>query len=98
MSTLRERTPTYTFVPSMQMFKISLLLSVHLFKVNILLSITDIKNLHKMNHVMRKPAFCTFENKGADQLCGNCTADQRLCFRYIDRTMPLLPKSELSRL
>ena len=21
------------------------------------------------------------ENKGADQLCSNCTADQRLCFR-----------------
>ena len=26
------------------------------------------------------------KNKGADQLCGNCTADQHLCFRYTDRT------------
>ena len=32
---------------------------------------------------MRKPAFCIFENKGADQLCGDRTADQRLCFHYI---------------
>ena len=42
---------------------------------------------------MRKPAFCICENKDADQLCGNRTADQRLCFRYTDRTIPLLPKS-----
>ena len=33
---------------------------------------------------MRKPAFCICENKAADQLCGNRTADQRLCFRYKD--------------
>ena len=41
--------------------------------------------------VMRKPAFCICENKGADQLRGNREADQRLCFRYSDRTIPLLP-------
>ena len=35
------------------------------------------------------------ENKGADQLRSNCTADQRLCFRCIDRTMSLLSKSEI---
>ena len=28
----------------------------------------------------------------------NCAADQHLCFRYIDRTIPLLPKSEISSL
>ena len=28
----------------------------------------------------------------------NCAADQRLCFRYKDRTILLLPKSEISRL
>ena len=43
---------------------------------------------------MRKPAFCICENKDADQLCGNRTADQRLCFRYTDSTISLLPKSE----
>ena len=45
---------------------------------------------------MRKPTFCICENKNADQLRGNREADQRLCFRYKDRTIPLLPKSEIS--
>ena len=45
---------------------------------------------------MRKPAFCICENKDADQLRGNCEADQHLCFRYTDSTIPLLPKSEIS--
>ena len=48
--------------------------------------------------VMRKPAFCICENKDADQLRGNREADQRLCFRYIDSTIPLLFKSEISSL
>ena len=47
---------------------------------------------------MRKPAFCICENKDADQLRGNREADQRLCFRYIDSTIPLLAKSEISSL
>ena len=47
---------------------------------------------------MRKPAFCICENKDADQLRSNCEADQRLCFRYSDSTIPLLPKSEISSL
>ena len=41
---------------------------------------------------MRKPAFCICENKDADQLRGNREADQRLCFRYIASTIPLLLK------
>ena len=40
---------------------------------------------------MKKPTFCICENKDADQLRGNREADQRLCFRYIDSTIPLLP-------
>ena len=51
-----------------------------------------------MSLVMRKPAFCICENKDADQLRSNCAADQRLCFRYTDSTIPLLPKSENSSL
>ena len=47
---------------------------------------------------MRKPVFCICENKAADQLCGNRTANQRLCFRYIDRTIPFLHKSVISSL
>ena len=38
---------------------------------------------------MRKPTFCTCENKDADQLRGNREADQHLCFRYTDSTIPL---------
>ena len=45
---------------------------------------------------MRKPAFCIWENKDADQLRGNREADQRLCFRYTDSTIPLLPKFQIS--
>ena len=34
--------------------------------------------------------------KDADQLRGNLEADQRLCFRYTDTSIPLLSKSEIS--
>ena len=43
---------------------------------------------------MRKPTFCICENKDADQLRGNSEADQRLCFRYTDSTIPRLSKSD----
>ena len=45
---------------------------------------------------MGKPTICICENKGADQLRGNREADQRLCFRYSDSTIPLLLKSKIS--
>ena len=38
---------------------------------------------NNMCRVMRNPAFCICENKGADQLHSNNAADQRLCFCYI---------------
>ena len=50
----------------------------------------------QMSCVVRKPTFCICENKDADQLSGNREADQRLCFHYIDSTIPLLSKSEIS--
>ena len=34
----------------------------------------------------------------ADQLRSNCAADQRLCFHFIDSTIHLLPKPEISNL
>ena len=43
---------------------------------------------------MGKPTICIGENKDADQLRGNREADQRLCFRYSDSTIPLLLKSK----
>ena len=52
--------------------------------------------LPHMSLVLRKPDFCICENKDADQLRGNREADQRLCFRYTDSTIPPLPKSEIS--
>ena len=48
-----------------------------------------------MSRVMRKPVFCICENKDADQLRGNREADQRICFRYTDSTIPLLPIYEI---
>ena len=39
---------------------------------------------------MGKSTICIGENKDADQLRSNCEADQRLCFRYSDSTVPLL--------
>ena len=56
------------------------------------------KTIYKMSRILRKPDFCICENKDADQLRGNREADQRPCFRYTDRTIPLLPKSETSSL
>ena len=38
------------------------------------------------------------ENKDADQLRGNREADHHLCFRYLDSTISLLTKSEISKL
>ena len=40
---------------------------------------------------MRKLAINICENKDADQLRGNREDDQRLCFRYTDSIIPLLP-------
>ena len=43
---------------------------------------------------MRKPDFCISENKDADQLRGYREADQHLCFRYIDSTIPYFLNSK----
>ena len=52
----------------------------------------------KMSRRMRKPTICICENKDADQLRSNREADQHLCFHYLDSTIPLLPKYEISHL
>ena len=61
-----------------------------------LLAAVRIFIIYYLSRVRRKPDFCLCENKGADQLRSNCTADQRLCFRYTDSTISLLFKSEIS--
>ena len=84
----------------------SFVLSVpHLCKILIILwrnkqnySLIITKYTPYLSLVVRKPAFCIYENKDADQLRGNREADQHLCFCYTDTTIPLLPKSEISSL
>ena len=49
-----------------------------------------------MRKQMRK--YCICENKDADQLRGNREANQCICFRYTDSTIPLIPKSDISSL
>ena len=49
-----------------------------------------------MSRLVGKPTIYIGENKDADQLRGNREADQRLCFRYADSTIPLLYKSKIS--
>ena len=58
----------------------------------------NVCSYHYLSLVVRKPAFSICENKDPDQLRSNCAADQRLCFRYTDSTIPFLPKSEMSSL
>ena len=45
-----------------------------------------------MSRLMGKPTICISKNKDADQLRGNLEADQRLCFRYTDSTIPILTR------
>ena len=52
-------------------------------------SSTDVLEVNRTRN-KRKPSLCIGENKGADQLCSNCTADQRLCFRHTDSTVAAL--------
>ena len=43
-----------------------------------------------------KPTFRICKNKDPDQLCSNCEADRRLCFRYMDSVIPLVCKFKIS--
>ena len=63
---------------------------VYMFQLNIQVSL-----------VMRKPYFSICESEDEDQLCGHSfdrEADQRLCFCYLDSTIHVLLKSEISSL
>ena len=51
------------------------------------ISVLSPGKFNHMNTIVRHPPFCICLNKDANQLCSNCTADQHLCFRYIDRTI-----------
>ena len=73
------------------------LIIVSVYQIRRLLAVWNF-NICKLSLVMRKPTFCIFENKDADQLRSKCAADQRLCFCYMYSIIPLLHKSEISRL
>ena len=47
----------------------------------------QLKN-YDLSRVVRKRDYCLCKNKGADQFRGNPKADQRLCFRYSESTIP----------
>ena len=51
--------------------------------------------VYDLSRFVGKPDFLVCENKGADQLCNNCTADLHLCIRYTDLTI-LLHKYKIS--
>ena len=57
-----------------------------------------LKHGKEMSLLVGKQTICIGENKDADQLRRNREADQRLCFRYSDSTIPLLSKSKISSL
>ena len=52
--------------------------------------------IYNLSLRMKNPTICICDNKDADQLCSNCTADQCLCFRHTDSTIPLVIISKVS--
>ena len=64
--------------------------------IHVSISDQSVNLLYDMSRLVRKPAFYICKNKDADQLRGNREADHRLCFRYTDRTIPLLAKYKIS--
>ena len=44
----------------------------------------------QVSHRKKKTSICVCETKGADKMCSNYAADQRLSFRYADSTIHLL--------
>ena len=53
--------------------------------------------IYHLSRIMRKTDFSKCEKKGTDQLCSNCTADQHLCFCYMDGTNHPLLIPKISR-
>ena len=58
-----------------------------------IISVTNIGFISSMC-IHMKTGFLYMRKQDADQLRGNREADQRLCFRYMDSTIPQLPKSK----
>ena len=55
-------------------------------------------DLRKIESHHEKTLCICMRKQSADQLRSNCEADQRLCFRFTDYTVPLLSKFKISSL
>ena len=66
------------------------------YQVSVYRTIGPLVSLFEPRH--KKTCFLHMGNKGTDQLSGNSAADQRLCFRYIDSSIPVLLKYKISSL
>ena len=86
----------YSEMKDLTQFVISFHFEVYIQSKGKPIAVTDL--VENVLFLMRKPDFCICQNKDADQLRSNCAADQRLCFRYTNSTIPLLAKSEISSL
>ena len=73
-------------------------IQIHVLTNNVIRMSKCIFKILQLRLRVRIPTMGICENKGADQLRSNCEADQRLCFSYMDSTVPLLSKSKISRL
>ena len=67
-----------------------------MFMIPFILPFAKDSRFYEMSRPMGKPTICLGENKGADQLRGNREADQRLCFRNSDSTIPPLLNTKIS--
>ena len=68
------------------------------FKFRLTISVNNFSKYEKRKieplHQKTKSAYYAKTNSAVT----NCTADQRLCFHFMDRTIPLLPTTKISSL
>ena len=94
--TYHDTSSMTTFSLQHQMALCMLLMLSKYIAAIIVLVVGNIIGLYHLSHVIEN-GFCLCEIKDVDQPCSNCTANQHLCFRSIDSTVPLVFKSDISR-
>ena len=66
-------------------------------KIHMIKSLKKKKHTKNINEPLhKKTKNLHMRKQGANQLCSNCTADQRLCFCDMDSIIPLLLVSKVS--
>ena len=88
----------FTIMKKVSFVKMCLLLTERVDEGIIVNSYEDLVRKHvvRFESCHEITCFCICKNKGADQLHGSHASDQRLCFRYMDSTIPLNPKFQAS--